>query len=194
MIKSMVIGTDKLTLSTLKKHLNIDFIDDDDYLESLVSASLNVCENYCRNVFLERENQENLAVVNDAITLHNVTGNTVAPNKDHVEVHYILSGNAVFILVPKKNIYNANENNFYYEDKKIFINLVDSIEIDNGSSAVVKWETGDNLDESSILHARLLICGSLYENRENDILSASVNELSIGVKFMLEPYMNLQIG
>lgn len=194
MIITTIIGTDDLTLEEVKHHLNITFNDDDNMIEALKKTSLNAVENYCRSYFLERELHQSILGLSDILPAYIVSDLTQDPNHDTVEVEYIDQTGVQTILVNKLNLYNQDQNHYKYIDKRIEITLVDTIPIVDGSTAIIKWKLGQNEIEDSIDHARLLLCGTYYENREDAVTGVSVNDLPNGVKFLLEPYMNLQIG
>lgn len=196
MVISTVIGNDSLTLEYAKKHLNITFNDDDDYIDSLILASLNAVENYCRSIFLERENVENIGKFTAGILPpHLMSGITQPPNDERVEINYVSGGVDETLEVPIRNLYTLEVNNYIYSQNHIIVNLLDTLNVDDTEDVTLKWKTGniDTIDDA-IQQARLLLIGTYYENRESVKSGISVSELPNGVVYLLESYLVPQIG
>lgn len=195
MIVSTIIGDDDLTLSEVKSHLNVTFSDDDDYIKALISTSLNAVENYCRSMFLERNNKENIGTFEtNLIPKKMVTNLTNKPNDDLVTVNYIKDTVAVSFDVPILDLYTFEKTNYYYGSGFITINLIEDIEIDQDTDISISWHVGMNKMDDALKHARLLLIGNFYENRESVLTGVSLAELPNGTKYLLEPYLIPQLG
>ncbi len=195
MITSTITGTDNLTLSVAKKHLNVLFADDDEYIESLIDVSLNSVENYCRNVFIQRDNEQNIgSFIDNVIPVNLMTDLTYAPSDDKIIIEY-MSGGLQTLEVPVRNLYTLTEHNYIYSNGEIIISLTDSISIDDATEVTLRWKTGMTGDmEKSIVQARLLTIGTFYENRESIVTGIAISELPFTIKYLLEAYMSPQIG
>ncbi len=194
MIVSTVSGTDDVLLADVKKHLNVTFTDDDTYLTALISVSLSAVENYCRTHFIERDNEENIGKFDTGIIPSRLmTSFTHTPSDEKITISYT-DGTAKTLDVKRSSIYTQTVNNYVYINNVIIIGLVDSVPVDAGVDVVLKWKTGIGLVDKAIKHARLLLIGTYYENRESDVLGLSTSELPQGIKFLLEPYINPQVG
>lgn len=195
MIVSTVTGTDNVTLADVKKHVNVTFADDDAYLTALISVSLNAVENYCRTHFIERENVENIGKFDTGlIPSRLMTSITHTPNDGIVTISYT-DGTAKTLDVKKSSIYTRTDNNYVYINNVIIVGLLDSITVDPTVDVTLKWKTGiSGTMDQAIKHARLLLIGTYYENRESDIIGLSTGELPQGIKFLLEAYTNPQVG
>lgn len=194
MISSTIIGTDDLTLQVAKKHLNVLFKDDDEYIENLIDVSLNSVENYCRNVFILRENEQNIgSFVDDVLPSILQTENTHPPSDDKITIEYT-SGGLQTLEIPKRNLYTLENSNYIFINGNISIFLKDAISIDTDTEVILKWKTGtiDKM-ETSIMQARLLTIGTFYENRES-VTAGTVAALPYTIQFLLEAHMSPQIG
>ena len=188
MITTTISGTDALTVEKIKKHLNIDFSDDDTYLEAYLSTSLVACENYCRDNFLERLNVQNIGKFSDGeLPLILPTDITYKPN-GNVTLRFKVGTVDTTLVIEPLNLYTQEINNY------IVIVLAETVTVDASDDVTIEWNTGANTIDKTIEHARLLLCGTYYENRENAVTGVSVNELPNGVVFLLEPYMRPQVG
>ena len=195
MIVSTITGTDNVLLADVKKHLNVTFTDDDTYLTALIDVSLNAVENYCRTLFIERDNEENIGSFKYGLIPNRLmTSFTKSPSDEKITISYT-DGTAKTLDVKKSSIYTQTDNNYVYINNSIIIGLVDIVPVDVGVDVLLKWKTGiaGGMDKS-IKHARLLLIGTYYENRESDVVGLSTSELPQGVKFLLEPYINPQVG
>jgi len=194
MIDTTISGTDTLKLETVKKHLNIDFNDDDTYLETLIDVSLVVSENYCRDNFLERLNVQNIGKFSDGeLPLLLQTDITYKPTGD-VTLRYKVGTVETTLVIDALNIYTKAINHYYYINNYIVIKLADTVTIDDDADVTIEWNTGVDVVEKPIEHARLLLCGTYYENRESAVTGVSVSDLPHGVRFLLVPYMRPQVG
>lgn len=194
MIISTVTGADPIDLATAKKHLNITFSDDDSYIITLIEVSLTAVENYCRSHFIGRDNSENIGKFEaGVIPSRLLTSITHAPNDDKITIEYTTGGVPTTLDVVKQSIYSVASNNFVYINKRIAIGLLDTLSVDSNVDVVLKWKTGLTTMDKAITHARLLLIGLYYENRES-AMSMVVNSLPNGVEMLLDGYVNTQVG
>lgn len=189
-----MIGTDNVTLSMVKKHLNISFIEDDDYLDSLIEVSLSAVENYCRNVFIHRSNVQNIGSFYSGLPVLLKTDITDIPSDGFVTIDYIFSTVPMTINIQEQDMYTSSGNSFVYENTIITIYLLDVITPDDGTDVTLTWNTGQETMDDAIVQARLLLIGNYYENRESVATGITVNELPNGMQYLLEPYLYLQVG
>ena len=194
MIITTVSGTDTLKLDTVKKHLNIDFTDDDDYLKALITTSLVASENYCRDNFLERLNVQNIGKFSDGmLPLCLPTDITYKPT-DKVTIKYEIGAIPTEIVVDELNLYTQDTDHYYYSKGVIYIVLAEGVAVDAGTDVTIEWNTGAVEPDATVDQARLLLCGTYYENRENAVIGTITAQLPNGVKFLLEPLMRPQVG
>lgn len=194
MITSNIVGTDPLDLSVVKKHLNVDFAEDDTYITSLIGVSLSAVENYCRNSFIERENTQVIGKFTAGeLPLLLTTDPTPAP-EGVVTVTYSIGTVPTDLEISPLSQYNIDSNYYRYLNGYIVIYLSEVIAVDNNVDVSISWATGMDTIDVSINQARLLLCGTYYENRESAVVGMSVTDLPNGSKYLLEPYMNPQVG
>lgn len=194
MIVSTPTGTDPITLAIAKQHLNVTFSDDDTLIQTLVDVSLSAVENYCRTHFLERDNSENIGKFEaGVIPSRLLTSITHAPNNDKITIEYTTGGTSTTLDVEKKSIYTLATNNYVYINKRIVLGLLDTLDVDSNVDVVLKWKTGYTTIEKAVTHARLLLVGTYYENRES-ATSLNINELPNGIEMLLDGFVNPQVG
>lgn len=195
MIISTITGNDSITLERVKKHLNITFNDDDNYLTELINVSLNAVENYCRTQFIKRENEENIGKFSTGnLPLLLTTSSTITPNNGFIDIVYTDAVEET-LNVPIRNLYTLSDNNYIYTQNHIVITLKETLKVDDTEDVVLKWATGmaTNIEEA-VQQARLLLIGNYYENRESVKSGVTVNELPNGVVYLLESYLTPQLG
>jgi len=195
MLQKTIIGTDNLTLAMAKKHLNITFNEDDTLIQNLVDTSLKACENYCRDDFIQYSNIYTVPPFESGVMpLVLTTGLTPRPTKEVLLKYKDDLGTDVDLVLQPINQYNHDKNHFKYINNYIVIYLEKVLSVDTVQSVLIEWSTGYVEIETAINHARLLLIGTYYENREGDVVGGSVNMLDSGVKFLLEPYMITQLS
>jgi Phage gp6-like head-tail connector protein len=194
MITSTIIGTDPLTLDVVKKHLNVTFGEDDTLITSLISASLNASENYCRSQFIKRDNTQNIGKFSSGFLPQVLTTDLTFKPINLVTITYSIGAVSTDLEVPAFSQYTADSNYYDFVDNILVIRILESIAIDTDVDVSIKWNTGIDTIDASIDQARLLLCGTYYENRESAVIGVSTSDLPNGTKYLLEPYMNLQVG
>jgi uncharacterized phiE125 gp8 family phage protein len=85
--------------------------------------------------------------------------------------------------------------NGYVTPNRIYLNMGESWpSYDAVENAVkIQYEVGYETAPSPIISAILLVIGHLYENRQQNVIGLTVNELPLGVYHLLQPY-RLNIG
>ena len=195
MIVTTITGTDNLSLEMVKKHLNVTFTDDDDMIKRYIKVSLNAVENYCRDDFITKEHHQSIEQLGGEIPQVLVTDMTRKPINQFIALEFLLGGNTVALPIEAKSFFSAGKDHYEFVNNAIHINLVHSLAMDDGSTAIIKWKTGFETEiEDSINHARLLLCGAYYENRESVVVGVTSNSLPNGIAFLLDPYMRPQVG
>jgi len=194
MIESSIVGIDNITVATVKKHLNIEFEEDNSYLENLIAVSLNAVENYTRSVFLERENVQNIGIFGGLTPTTLPTLTTDYPPKRITTIEYTLAGVVENKEIPQRNAYNLEKEHFFYSRSHIVIFLLEGIETDANTDVLLKWNTGfSGKIDDNITQARLLLIGTYYDNRES-VTALNVKEVPQAVEFLLDAYIQMQIG
>jgi len=188
-----IAGTDTLTLEAVKKQLNVDFVEDNDFITGLIGISLSAVESYCRNVFLKRAYTQNIGVFDGTLPPMLTTDETSKP-VGFVEIVYFTGAVETTLDVAPLTQYNLSDNHYYYINNYIVIVLKDSVPVDAYTSSHIKWNTGMDTIDTAINQARLLLCGTFYENRESVVMGTNSSDLPHGIKFLLEPYMYPQVG
>lgn len=194
MITTTVSGTDTLKIEAIKKHLNITFNDDNDMLTTYINTSLLASENYCRDNLLERLNVQNIGKFTDGYLPVSLTTDLTYKPKGNVTIKYKVATVETVTVIRPISQYSMNTNHYYFIGGCIGIVLVDTIIVDVDADVTIEWNTGLDEIETPIDQARLLLCGTYYENRESATVGVSVTELPQGVKFLLEPYQRPQVG
>ena len=194
MIVTTISGTESLTLDMVKKHLNIDFTDDDSYLNALIPTSLVASENYCRDNFLERLNVQNIGKFTDGVLPSALITDLTYKPTNKVTIKYEVGTTPTELEVEAVNQFTLEDNHYYFVNGKIAIYLADDVTVDAGTDVTIEWNTGSASPDITINQARLLLCGTYYENRESAVVGVSTASLPQGVKFLLEPLMRPQVG
>lgn len=78
-------ATNPITTAEVKSHLNIDHTDDDTYLDTLIAAATDHCENYTLRSFVTRTYTGTLAAFTNEILLPRPNGLTVTSVKYYDE-------------------------------------------------------------------------------------------------------------
>jgi len=195
MIDTTIIGTDDITLNEVKRHLNITDNDDDTYLTALIGVSLDAVESYCRQQFLLRQNAQTLGTLKTgSVPVRLMSDITYRPVDDSVELCYELSASAVCLPIPKRDSMNYTDDNHHYINNYIVVELSEAYEADIDSEIVLNWKTGLTVIPEGIGHARLLLIGTYYENREDTVTSVHTETIPTGIAFLLEAYIAPQVG
>lgn len=194
MIVSTLTGTDPIDLATAKKHLNVSFNDDDAYITTLIDVSLSAVESYCRTHFRTRDNSENIGKFSTGVIPSRLlTSITHAPSDEKITIEYTTGGTPTVLDVVKQSIYSTASNNYVYINKRIAVGLLDTLTVDILVDVVLKWKTGLTTMDKAITHARLLLIGTYYENRES-ATGINLNDLPNGIEMLLDGYVNPQVG
>lgn len=194
MIVTTVDGTDTLTLERVKKHLNIEFNEDDELLTSYIAVSLLASENYCRDDFLKRLNVQNIGQFIDGYLPIGLTTDLTYKPLGDVTVRYKVATVETTTVIKPLSQYTLDKNHYNYINGYIVIVLTDTIDVDADADVTIEWNTGLAGIPVTVDQARLLLCGTYYENREDAVTGLSVTSLPQGVKMLLEPYMRPQVG
>jgi len=177
-------ATEPVSLSEMKLHLKMDDISaDDSLITSLITAARMNCERHCNMGFIKQywtytsDKLENMFYLNKY------------PVSDIVEIKYYSSaGNELTTLDPDLydvDLQNAPARiskawNATYPEIYTRINAVQiEIEIGYANAAAVP---------DDIKAAIKLLVAHLYENRESVVIGRMVNELPMGVKYLLSNY------
>ena len=157
---------DNITLDLAKAHCYISIPDDDLIVQGYIDASLGVVEDYIHANVLEHTwtNEPHELIPSDGELILRLEEN---PNN----VTALMDGQTSPIIVPKDGYYYKNG---YLHIPTIPGNVVHQITV----------TTGKIRHTAQIMQARLLLIGTYYTFRENDV-SLRVNEVPTGVKMIL---------
>jgi len=170
-MKVVTTAADDLTLVLVKKHLLVDHTSDDDIINQYMAASLEAVETTCHAHFLKRTWEG--TIYESEILLDNT-----------LSLHLPINPKAIGLTFATEEGYNFEPFEWYYCSQKVKVTLdnVDLVE----AIATVTAVTGFDVIPAQINQARLLIIGSWYAQRENDVMGISVNDLPSGaIKFLL---------
>ena len=174
-----------LTVSEVKKHLNIDddFSDDDTYLLLLVDVAVNYIENHTRRALLTQTITANYDGFNNCFEIER------PPLQSVTSISYIDTSGATQVLsssdyivdtvsTPARIVPNYGES---WPSTRCIVNAVTVV--------YVAGYTSTDLIPNQIKHALKLIVGDFYESRENTIVGVSITEPSFAVKSLLSHYV-----
>ena len=198
--------TDPLTLSLAKAHLRIDHSLDDDYINHLIEASLVHAEDYTRRDLVDKVWTDSIVYSESEDTCCASISNIDKPsywkleytrpitivrntNLDRVRIIAggevrITSGSGATIVTVELSGTAIN-----YDDATRTVSVSLTAEgapcIPANTTTATEWHTGYYGNTSALTQARLILIGSFYENRENDVLGLNVNELKTGYQRIL---------
>jgi len=157
---------DSLTLAIAKEHLYIEHNDDDAILDVYIAASLGIVEDYIHAPALERTYETT------ALEMQTLAA---------AGFKLVLADNPTSVTVDNAgHIYELPASEYSYHNNVLTIK--------NGSSRQMPTKiiakAGKSQHAAQLLQARLLLIGSYYSFRNNDI-DLRINELPTGVKMIL---------
>ena len=167
-------GTDLLPLATAKEFLRVDHSDEDTTIEALINAAVQHCQDYTNRHF-----------VNSNFTLslddfYNCEF-SIGPINTITGVTYKDVGNATQTLATSKYWYDTKR-----EPGRIhFENAPDTYE-DDFNVVTISGTLGAN-PAPPVVHAIKMLVAHYYENRRA-VITASANEMPLGVAALLNPY------
>lgn len=166
-----------LTTAEVKKHLIVEFDDDDTYIDTLRDAAYSFAEKYTGITIVDDEKVDYLQDFKDPITLK------------HTNVQSITS-------ITYYDLNDAQQSQTdYYLDNRNPVNtlspLYEGVWPDTNQdyeNVVITYQAGYTTIPDLINQAVLLIIGSLYEQRENHIIGVSINKIPVSAEYLLNQY------
>ncbi len=161
----MTLISDPLTLTLIKKHLSVEFSDDDELIQSYSTFSLDYVQNHAGYTFADYEGSQ---LYNEWI--EPMVIDYPYQGIRQCSINYpTLTGSEDLISLVIDNIILATAPD----------DLVDGI-------ITVTYSTVANATYVNIANqARLLLIGSAYMQRENDVVGTSATEIPQGVERVL---------
>lgn len=187
--------TEPVSLSEARKHLRIEAFGspakhpDDRYVEGLIAASREWCEQYTRRALATQTVDYALNGFPEVIEL------PLAPLQSVTSITYLDQAGTSQTL--STSVYYID-----YFDSKIYLNSnqVWPATSNRENSVIVEYVAGYDEEDTPlpnpIKSAILLLVGSFYENRQEDQMAGtrvSFNSLPMGVYNLLQPY-RLNLG
>ena len=167
-------GTDLLPLATAKEFLRVDHSDEDTTIEALINAAVQHCQDYTNRHFVSSNFTLSL---DDFYNCEFSTG----PINTITGVTYKDVGNATQTLATSKYWYDTKR-----EPGRIhFENAPDTYD-DDFNVVTISGTLGAN-PAPPVVHAIKMLVAHYYENRRA-VITASANEMPLGVAALLNPY------
>ena len=152
--------------------LRLELGDDDDHVQTLISAARDTAENYCNRFFTE----QTIAIVYDSA----FSGKTFClpyPDLQSIVSITTYDEDGAATVLPNTDY------NFNADQQRIYFNTVPT----NYESFTVEVLTGPPAEFESAKQGMLMILTDLYENRTESVVQFTVNE-NPAVRNMLYPY------
>ena len=171
-----------LTTSEVKEHLKIDSSVEDTYIDSLIIAAQNSCEEYTNRFFIDTTLNQYCDTWEDAKELL----------KNHVrsvtEITYYDSDNSLQTLATSVYTYDSAlmPTRIALKPSQSFPAIVDKI-----NAVIVEYDVGAasaSAVDNAIKQAVLLTIGNWYQNRAAVIVGRQVNALPMSAKYLLDQY------
>lgn len=178
-----------VSLTEAKSHLKIDTNADDTYIESIIKAATQLCEEYTNRFFIDTVIEQYASNFAELQTLFKSKVSAVA------HVKYYDSDNTLQTL--SATVYDTQLN---YEPSQIQLADGQSFpDITKRNDAVlVRYTVGYGSSASDvpeiIKQAILLTIGNFYQNRNSVVIGRIATELPQNVKWLLDTYKVQIIG
>jgi uncharacterized phiE125 gp8 family phage protein len=179
-------SVEPLTLAEVKQHCRVDISDDDAYLESLVTAAREYCEDYLDRTLVHTQWRMRLDGFPYEIELPRPpmasSGTTTA-----VSITYTANESGATVVLPSTE-YRVDRDATPGAMRTLYGGSWPSHLLDQNSVTVLWWG-GYGADGSSvprpIRHAMLMLIGAWYERRQAAD-SAAATEIPFGVRALLD--------
>jgi uncharacterized phiE125 gp8 family phage protein len=170
-----------ITTAEAKKHLRIDHRYEDDYIDTLISAAYDFCENYTGRIIRDQSITESLDDFSGDIELkynpvQSITSITYYDSDDVQQsqsTYFLDTRDLRAVLKPDYNESWPTTNGDF-----------ENIEI--------TYQVGYSTIPYQIEQAVFLIIGSLYEQRENHT-NLTINNVPVSAEYLLSPYRILSV-
>jgi len=157
---------DNITLDIAKKHIYVDFNDDDTIIDLYIKASLGVVEDYIHGIVLEQTYE---TTQSEAQSLELAGWAMVMPVAPY----------SVIVTVAGHD-YELPQDSWYWNRKVLTISPASKNVIIEKVTAIA----GRKTDRPQITQARLLLIGDYYAYRNNNV-DMMIRELPTGIKMIL---------
>lgn len=201
------VGTDILSLSDVKSHLNVEFDEDDALIQQYMKAAHSYCENHTRRTIVVTRRKAAFDCFPDAIELSHPPVREIESIKyiDPDGVENILDTTTVQIdtfsdwgrIVPVDSWPSVKSG----INRVIVQYLCGYGAYSSGTSVATGYpmrygdaygagtNTSLSEDESTLRQAMYLLIGHWYENREAVVLGTTTNTLNLGVDRLLSQFL-----
>lgn len=183
--------TDPLTLDVAKSHLRIDtgFVDDDAYITSLIDASLEYAERACWRYLLRADVGWTVA---EGFTTPITLDGTDQPSTNPVigytdqadQAQTVPEADYSWSWTPRATVNGGSAP--ATGTLTIYSASGGWPEAKEGAPITVDYAVGIDPMPGMIIQARLMMIGSWYEHREENVVGQTTNELSFGVQRLLD--------
>ena len=170
-----------VTLAELKDHCRVDFADDDALLETYKLAAIAHAENFINRPIVDRQVTEAVGCFAETIPLKTAEVQSVD------EITYFDADNQAQILDPSAYVLQG----FTDFDVKIASPLPETAP--RGDAVRIALSAGMVAVPASLRAAILLIVGTLYEIRENDVTGTIVAQHSMSYNRLLWPHRRIPV-
>jgi len=175
--------SEPVTVAEARQHLRIDGTDEDSYIEILIKVARQLCEQYSGLSFITQSREIKL----DRFPCSSIIEIPYGPIQTIDDFTYIdSSGDSQPLTETTDFIVDIHSSPARVQ----YVNSWPST-LNRFSSVTIAYTSGYANDDHDpipevIKHAMLLHIGSLYENRQNDVLGTSVNSLNMNSEYLLD--------
>jgi len=187
-------ATEPITTAEAKTHLRVDFSDEDDYIDTLITTARKYCESYTNKVFITQTWRQNLDIFPNVFKLK------VNPVISLTSIKYYDTNEVQQTITDSSDNYQLDN---LSDVAKIHEGLVNSFPAVGSTInpieiiSVCGYGAADDVP-SDIKHAIKLMVSHLYENREmvNVVVGGLAMQIEMPnvVKNLLAPYRVLTFG
>lgn len=176
-----------------KKHLRIDFSNDDDYINSLAMMAQQTIENYCNIILMETTVRQYCQFWEDTFELfHSPVQNSGEASITHIK--YYDDNDVLQTLASSKysvNLYSCPVQIVPAQNEAYppLYNRLDAIEV----RYRVGYPTSAEVPQA-IKQCILILVGQYYENRQVAVVGRSVGTIPMTAQYLMEKYKIQTLG
>jgi uncharacterized phiE125 gp8 family phage protein len=187
-------ATEPITTAEAKTHLRVDFSDEDDYIDTLITTARKYCESYTNKVFITQTWRQNLDIFPDVFKLK------VNPVISLTSIKYYDTNEVQQTITDSSDNYQLDN---LSDVAKVHDGLVNAFPAIGSTINPIEVITVCGYGAASdvpddIKHAIKLMVAHLYENREmvNVVVGGLAMQIEMPnvVKNLLAPYRVLTFG
>lgn len=161
-----------MSLSEAKSHLRVDFVDDDDYITSLIHVARDFAEGFQKKSIVGHTVELTQDFFSREIRLEK------GPVKSVTSVKYVLEDGSEVVIDPLTYLLTV-------DDKIVPKQFWPASILQKVDGVRVTYETGEAIVPPATKHAILLLVGNWYENREPAVLGKTVANIPFTVESLL---------